>query len=130
MSNLGKPIAPASPILTEQPKRKRGRPKKQPQDPTGPLPPKKPRGRPKGSKKRSAGCGLMGHISTAKKPRGRPRKWLFVPEEEYQKTEVQGESNSGFNTCPTTEGTSTKGCHMKKGATEIRRTLSEQQSSC
>lgn len=27
-------------------------------------------------------------------------------------------------------GTSTKGCHMKKGATEFRKTLSEQQSPC
>ncbi|XP_070591904.1 high mobility group protein HMGI-C-like isoform X2 [Erythrolamprus reginae] len=114
MSHLGKPTAPATTILTEQPKRKRGRPRKQPQDPAGPLPPKKPRGRPKGSKKRSASCGQM----------------LFVAEEEYHKTEVQGESNPDFNTCPATEGTSTKGCRMKKGATEFKRTLNEQQSSC
>ncbi|KAM6475359.1 uncharacterized protein PHA67_007565 isoform 1-T2 [Liasis olivaceus] len=130
MSNTGKPKGPGSTILTEQPKRKRGRPRKQLQDPTGPLPPKKPRGRPKGSKKMSAGCGQMGHTSTKKKPRGRPRKWLFVPEEEYHKTEVQGESNPVLNTCPATEGTSAKGCHMKKRATEFRRSLTEQQSPC
>ncbi|KAK9399665.1 high mobility group protein HMGI-C-like [Crotalus adamanteus] len=41
------------PATAEPPKRGRGRPRKQPQEPTGEPSPKRPRGRPKGSKNKS-----------------------------------------------------------------------------
>ncbi|XP_054831192.1 high mobility group protein HMG-I/HMG-Y-like [Eublepharis macularius] len=52
--------------LTEQPKRKRGRPRKLPEESAGPLLPKKPRGRPKGSKELHAGGRQKVHASTEK----------------------------------------------------------------
>ncbi|XP_042311316.1 high mobility group protein HMGI-C-like [Sceloporus undulatus] len=134
MSNAGKPTGPEPALLIEVPKRKRGRPRKQPQDPAGPLPPKKPRGRPKGSKKQSTGSGQMVHVSVEKRPRGRPRKWLVVQEEEYQEASVEGGSDPSSDVCPATEGTSGKGCH--RTTTEFRRSLStsltvaQQQSVC
>ncbi|XP_034960865.2 high mobility group protein HMGI-C-like [Zootoca vivipara] len=108
MSNIGKQAGPGSTVPTELPKRKRGRPRKQPQEPVGPLPPKKPRGRPKGSKKLSTGSGQMVCTSVEKRPRGRPRKWLVVQEEEFQKASIQGRSNPSSNTsCSATEATAT-----------------------
>nr|XP_060621773.1 high mobility group protein HMGI-C-like [Anolis sagrei ordinatus] len=109
MSNAGKPVGPEPALMTAVPKRKRGRPRKQPQEIVDPLPPKKPRGRPKGSKKLSAGSGQMVHASVEKRPRGRPRKWL-VQEEEHQ----EGGDDPSCNVCPATEGTSGKGCHRTK----------------
>ncbi|XP_030356806.1 uncharacterized protein LOC115614290 isoform X1 [Strigops habroptila] len=76
MSNE-RPMNPGSSTLTEGLKRKRGRPKKQPQEgAVGPLPVKKPRGRPKGSKKMTTVSGQMVEPSAGKRPRGRPRKWV------------------------------------------------------
>ncbi|KAM6121252.1 uncharacterized protein FYW35_005050 [Pterocles gutturalis] len=75
MSNE-RPVTPGSSMLTEGLKRKRGRPKKQPQEAVGPLPAKKPRGRPKGSKKVTTG--QMVEPSAGKRPRGRPRKWVSI----------------------------------------------------
>ncbi|XP_043374435.1 high mobility group protein HMGI-C-like isoform X2 [Dermochelys coriacea] len=75
MSNNEKQMDPDSSPLPEPPKRKRGRPKKQPQELLGPLPLKKPRGRPKGSKKLNASDGQTVESSAEKRPRGRPRKW-------------------------------------------------------
>ncbi|XP_032998457.1 high mobility group protein HMGI-C-like [Lacerta agilis] len=137
MSNTGKQAGPGSTVPTEVPKRKRGRPRKQPQEPVGPLPPKKPRGRPKGSIKLSAGSGQMVHTSVEKRPRGRPRKWLVGQEEEFQKASIQGRSNPSSNTsCPATEGTSGKGCHRINRSTEPSRSLDsspavvQQQAAC
>ncbi|XP_030356812.1 high mobility group protein HMGI-C-like isoform X4 [Strigops habroptila] len=77
MSNE-RPMNPGSSTLTEGLKRKRGRPKKQPQEgAVGPLPVKKPRGRPKGSKKMTTVSGQMVEPSAGKRPRGRPRKWAL-----------------------------------------------------
>ncbi|KAG8137780.1 hypothetical protein E2320_003731, partial [Naja naja] len=45
--------AKEQPATAEPPKRGRGRPRKQPQEPTGEPSPKRPRGRPKGSKNKS-----------------------------------------------------------------------------
>ncbi|XP_055564144.1 uncharacterized protein LOC130147862 isoform X1 [Falco biarmicus] len=78
MSNE-RPVNPDTSTLTEGLKRKRGRPKKQPQEEAlGPLPVKKPRGRPKGSKKVTAVSGQMVGPSAGKRPRGRPRKWASL----------------------------------------------------
>ncbi|XP_078241612.1 uncharacterized protein LOC144586749 isoform X1 [Pogona vitticeps] len=104
MINSGKSVGQGPALPTELPKRKRGRPRKQPQDPAGPLPPKKPRGRPKGSKKLNTGSGQMVHTMAEKKPRGRPRKWLIVQEDAYQKAGTEGRINpSSATACPTTE---------------------------
>ncbi|XP_062977663.1 high mobility group protein HMGI-C-like [Elgaria multicarinata webbii] len=123
MSNVGKPAGTGSALPTEMPKRKRGRPRKQPQEPAGPLPPKKPRGRPKGSKKLSTASGQMLQASAEKRPRGRPRKWLAVQKEEYQKVGVQRRSDPSSSTCPATEGTSGKGCRRANRTPEFRRSL-------
>ncbi|XP_065543215.1 uncharacterized protein LOC136018156 isoform X2 [Lathamus discolor] len=78
MSNE-RPMNPGSSTLAGGLKRKRGRPKKQPQEgAVGPLPVKKPRGRPKGSKKVTTESGQMVEPSTGKRPRGRPRKWASL----------------------------------------------------
>ncbi|XP_060094802.1 high mobility group protein HMGI-C-like [Heteronotia binoei] len=87
--------------LTEQPKRKRGRPRKLPQESSGPSPPKKPRGRPKGCKELSVSGRKKILASAEKKPRGRPRKWLVTQEEEYQKVSAQGSSQPSSSTQPT-----------------------------
>uniref|UniRef100_A0A3P8YU05 High mobility group protein HMG-I/HMG-Y n=1 Tax=Esox lucius TaxID=8010 RepID=A0A3P8YU05_ESOLU len=57
-------------------KRGRGRPRKQPQEPSGSPTPKRPRGRPKGSKNKAATKGKkVPAASTAgMKRRGRPKK--------------------------------------------------------
>ncbi|XP_078241614.1 uncharacterized protein LOC144586749 isoform X3 [Pogona vitticeps] len=125
MINSGKSVGQGPALPTELPKRKRGRPRKQPQDPAGPLPPKKPRGRPKGSKKLNTGSGQMVHTMAEKKPRGRPRKWLIVQEDAYQKAGTEGRINpSSATACPTTEGTSSgKGCPRTKRVIESKRPL-------
>ncbi|XP_048462639.1 high mobility group protein HMGI-C-like [Rhincodon typus] len=57
-------------------RRGRGRPKKQPQEPTGPPTPKRPRGRPIGSKnKEPRAVRKKAEPPRVKRPRGRPRKW-------------------------------------------------------
>ncbi|XP_069797828.1 high mobility group protein HMG-I/HMG-Y-like isoform X2 [Narcine bancroftii] len=75
----------SQPLVVKQedvmPKRGRGRPRKQTQEPTGAPIPKRPRGRPRGSKNkvsssksgRKSGTGAEGT-----KPRGRPKK-LMTP---------------------------------------------------
>ncbi|XP_029539755.1 high mobility group protein HMGI-C-like isoform X2 [Oncorhynchus nerka] len=97
MSNSGtkepspQPGVAQSPNSTP-PRRGRGRPRKQQEEPTGPPTPKRPRGRPRGSKNK-------GPHATPKevepvgerRPRGRPRKWpQRVVEEVIQ--EQQGPS--------------------------------------
>ncbi|XP_067913285.1 high mobility group AT-hook 1a isoform X2 [Heterodontus francisci] len=105
MSDTG--AKPSQPLAVKQekdvtPKRGRGRPRKQPQEPTGAPTPKRPRGRPKGSKnkvssksgRKSSGAGgtkprgrpkkLKGETSGTKKPRGRPRKREKVEQEEEE----------------------------------------------
>ncbi|XP_053156608.1 high mobility group protein HMGI-C-like [Hemicordylus capensis] len=136
MSNTAKPVGPGSALLTELPKRKRGRPRKQPQEPAEPLTPKKPRGRPKGSKKLKASSGQTVHTSVEKRPRGRPRKWLVIQEEDCQKDSIQGSSNASSNSRPATEGTSGKECHRISRTSEFRRPLNtssaavQQESAC
>ncbi|KAJ7316696.1 hypothetical protein JRQ81_002858 [Phrynocephalus forsythii] len=124
MINAGKPTGQGSPLPTELPRRKRGRPRKQPQEPVEPLPPKKPRGRPKGSKKLNAGAGQMASVHTVaeKKPRGRPRKWLILQKEEYKKAGPEGRiSPSPAPEGPTTEGTSSgQGCPKTKRVIESK----------
>ncbi|KAM6344628.1 uncharacterized protein FN964_010294 isoform 4-T11 [Alca torda] len=105
MSNE-RPVNPGSSTLTEGLKRKRGRPKKQPQEEiVGPLPAKKPRGRPKGSKKVTTVSGQMVEPS-GKRPRGRPRKWpqLVVQEGVSQEGNPQGSSDLNLNSAPATQG--------------------------
>ncbi|XP_057263699.1 uncharacterized protein LOC130598362 isoform X3 [Pezoporus wallicus] len=75
MSNE-RPMNPGSSTLTEGLKRKRGRPKKQPQEgAVGPLPVKKPRGRPKGSKKVTT---VSGQIASLEKMVPGPAKLLIL----------------------------------------------------
>ncbi|KAL2299725.1 hypothetical protein Nmel_012570 [Mimus melanotis] len=115
MSNEG-PENPISSTLTEGLKRKRGRPKKQPQEDGGntavipqdavePQPVKKPRGRPKGSKKVT---GLTGGTTepAGKKRRGRPRKWpqAVVQEGESQGGDPLESSDLNLNSAPATQG--------------------------
>ncbi|XP_039337496.1 high mobility group protein HMGI-C-like isoform X2 [Mauremys reevesii] len=104
MSSNEKQIDPDSSPLPEPPKRKRGRPKKQPQELLGPLPLKKPRGRPKGSKKRSASGGQTVESSAEKRPRGRPRKWpqLLIQEKETQEGSLQESSDLNSMSPPAT----------------------------
>uniref|UniRef100_A0A670JTS7 High mobility group AT-hook 2 n=1 Tax=Podarcis muralis TaxID=64176 RepID=A0A670JTS7_PODMU len=65
------------PATSEPPKRGRGRPRKQPQEPMGEPSPKRPRGRPKGSKNKSPSKAAQkkAEATGEKRPRGRPRKW-------------------------------------------------------
>ncbi|XP_072791016.1 uncharacterized protein [Taeniopygia guttata] len=80
MSNEG-PENPISSTLTQGLKRKRGRPKKQPQEDGGntaaipqdaeePQPVKKPRGRPKGSKKMTVPTGGMTQAAVQEESQG------------------------------------------------------------
>ncbi|XP_064012573.1 AAC-rich mRNA clone AAC11 protein-like [Pogoniulus pusillus] len=106
MSNE-KPVNPSSPTPTEGLKRKRGRPKKQPEEEdVGPLPEKKPRGRPKGSKKVTTGSGQMVEPPAAKRPRGRPRKQpqVVVQDGASHGENPQGSSDSNLNSVPATQG--------------------------
>ncbi|XP_042741377.1 high mobility group protein HMG-I/HMG-Y-like isoform X1 [Lagopus leucura] len=93
--------------LTEGLKRKRGRPKKQPQDDAvGSLPEKKPRGRPKGSKKMSTVTGQMVEPPAGKRPRGRPRKWpQLVTQGASQEGGPQGSGDMDANSASAMQGT-------------------------
>ncbi|XP_074092628.1 high mobility group protein HMG-I/HMG-Y isoform X2 [Macrotis lagotis] len=62
-------------------KRGRGRPRKQPPEPSEAPTPKRPRGRPKGSKNKGAAKGRKATTAPGRKPRGRPKK-LEKEEEE------------------------------------------------
>nr|XP_006127682.1 high mobility group protein HMGI-C-like [Pelodiscus sinensis]XP_006127683.1 high mobility group protein HMGI-C-like [Pelodiscus sinensis]XP_006127684.1 high mobility group protein HMGI-C-like [Pelodiscus sinensis]XP_006127685.1 high mobility group protein HMGI-C-like [Pelodiscus sinensis]XP_006127686.1 high mobility group protein HMGI-C-like [Pelodiscus sinensis]XP_014431235.1 high mobility group protein HMGI-C-like [Pelodiscus sinensis]XP_025042789.1 high mobility group protein HMGI-C-lik len=115
----------SSPLL-EPPKRKRGRPKKQPQELLGPLPLKKPRGRPKGSKKLSSSAGQTVESSAEKRPRGRPRKWpqLLIQKKETQEGYPQESSDLNSNSPPATGGMPGKESHRMGRTTGLRRPLS------
>uniref|UniRef100_A0A8C4H650 High mobility group protein HMG-I/HMG-Y n=1 Tax=Dicentrarchus labrax TaxID=13489 RepID=A0A8C4H650_DICLA len=62
MSDKGT-VSPKEKEATE--KRGRGRPRKQPQEPSGSPTPKRPRGRPKGSKNKTASKGKVSQCSAA-----------------------------------------------------------------
>ncbi|XP_056126532.1 high mobility group AT-hook 2b [Rhinichthys klamathensis goyatoka] len=68
------------------PKRSRGRPRKQPQEPVEPSAPKRPRGRPRGSKNKGQRVTAKLEPLRERRPRGRPRKWpqKTIPQEEQQ----------------------------------------------
>ncbi|XP_026713240.1 high mobility group protein HMGI-C-like [Athene cunicularia] len=126
MSNE-RPMNPSSSTLSEGLKRKRGRPKKQPQEEAvGPLPVKKPRGRPKGSKKVTTVSGQMVEPSAGKRPRGRPRKWpqLAVQEGVSQGENPQGSSDLNLNSAPATQGITGKDGSRPGKTTGLRRSLS------
>ncbi|XP_042367711.1 high mobility group protein HMGI-C [Plectropomus leopardus] len=61
----------------EPQKRRPGRPRKPPKEPSGEPVPKRPRGRPKGSKNKgpSKAAQKKAEATGEKRPRGRPRKW-------------------------------------------------------
>ncbi|XP_058045954.1 high mobility group protein HMGI-C isoform X3 [Ahaetulla prasina] len=84
--------AKEQPATAEPPKRGRGRPRKQPQEPIGEPSPKRPRGRPKGSKNKSPSKAAQkkAEATGEKRPRGRPRKWAW-----------QTPFGRGDSTCPT-----------------------------
>ncbi|XP_027742303.1 high mobility group protein HMGI-C-like isoform X2 [Empidonax traillii] len=106
MSNE-RPDNPVSSIPTEGQKKKRGRPRKQPQEDTMErLSETKPRGRPKGSKKRTTVTGETAEPPAEKRPRGRPRKWpqAVVKEGESQEGDPQESGDSNLNSAPTTQG--------------------------
>ncbi|KAM6387458.1 uncharacterized protein J5M81_008982 isoform 2-T2 [Pluvialis apricaria] len=126
MSNE-RPVNTSSSTLTEGLKRKRGRPKKQPQEEAaGPLPVKKPRGRPKGSKKVTAVSGQLVEPSSGKRPRGRPRKWPqpVVQEGASQEGNPQGSSDLNLNSAPATQGITGKDGSRPGKTTGLRRSLS------
>ncbi|XP_055724112.1 high mobility group protein HMGI-C-like isoform X2 [Salvelinus fontinalis] len=88
MSNSGtkepspQPGVAQSPASTP-PRRGRGRPRKQQQEPTGPPTPKRPRGRPRGSKNKGPRATPKNVEPVGeRRPRGRPRKWS--PSEETE----------------------------------------------
>ncbi|XP_065543210.1 high mobility group protein HMGI-C-like isoform X1 [Lathamus discolor] len=125
MSNE-RPMNPGSSTLAGGLKRKRGRPKKQPQEgAVGPLPVKKPRGRPKGSKKVTTESGQMVEPSTGKRPRGRPRKWPQPVAEGgvSQEGNPQGSSDSNLNSAPATQGITGKDGSRPGKTTDLRRSL-------
>ncbi|XP_014808985.1 PREDICTED: high mobility group protein HMGI-C-like [Calidris pugnax] len=125
MSNEG-PVNPGTSTVPEGLKRKRGRPKKQPQEEAvGPLPAKKPRGRPKGSKKVTAVSGQMVE-SSGKRPRGRPRKWPkpVAQEGASQEGNPQGSSDWNLNSAPATQGITGKDGSRPGKTTGVRRSLS------
>ncbi|XP_068057729.1 high mobility group protein HMGI-C-like isoform X2 [Anomalospiza imberbis] len=131
MSNEG-PENPISSTLTQGLKRKRGRPKKQPQEDGGntavisqdavePQPVKKPRGRPKGSKKTT-----VAEPSAGKRRRGRPRKW---PQAVVHEGESQGEnplesSDLNLSSAPATQDITGKDGSRSGKTTGLRRCLS------
>ncbi|KAM9226999.1 uncharacterized protein RG961_006145 [Leptosomus discolor] len=124
MSNE-RPVNPGSSTLTEGLKRKRGRPKKQPQEAVGPLPVKKPRGRPKGSRKVTTVSGEMVESSSGKRPRGRPRKWpQLVVQEVSHEGNPQGSSDLNLNSAPATQGITGKDGSRPSKTTGLRRSLS------
>ncbi|XP_052456241.1 high mobility group protein HMGI-C [Carassius gibelio] len=68
------------------PKRGRGRPRKQPQEPVETSAPRRPRGRPRGSKNKGQRVTAKVEPPRERRPRGRPRKWpqKAVHQEEQQ----------------------------------------------
>ncbi|XP_057263695.1 high mobility group protein HMGI-C-like isoform X1 [Pezoporus wallicus] len=125
MSNE-RPMNPGSSTLTEGLKRKRGRPKKQPQEgAVGPLPVKKPRGRPKGSKKVTTVSGQIVEPSAGKRPRGRPRKWPQPVAKGGASREgnPQGSSDLNSNSAPATQGIAGKDGSRPGKTTDLRRFL-------
>ncbi|XP_034984397.1 high mobility group protein HMGI-C isoform X2 [Zootoca vivipara] len=84
------------PATSEPPKRGRGRPRKQPQEPMGEPSPKRPRGRPKGSKNKSPSKAAQkkAEATGEKRPRGRPRKW----EAALYRVKTTGPSSSVLST--------------------------------
>uniref|UniRef100_A0AAQ4NMK5 High mobility group AT-hook 2 n=1 Tax=Gasterosteus aculeatus aculeatus TaxID=481459 RepID=A0AAQ4NMK5_GASAC len=66
----------------EPQKRRPGRPRKPPKEPSGEPVPKRPRGRPKGSKNKgpSKAAQKKAEATGEKRPRGRPRKWAKAPQ--------------------------------------------------
>ncbi|XP_061213293.1 high mobility group protein HMGI-C-like isoform X1 [Neopsephotus bourkii] len=125
MSNKG-PVNPGSSTLTEGLKRKRGRPKKQPQEgAVGPLPVKKPRGRPKGSKKVTTVSEKVVEPSAGKRPRGRPRKWPqpVAKGEASQEGNPQGSSDLNSNSAPATQGITGKDGSRPDKTPDRRRSL-------
>uniref|UniRef100_A0A4W3K134 Uncharacterized protein n=1 Tax=Callorhinchus milii TaxID=7868 RepID=A0A4W3K134_CALMI len=70
-------VGPRQPAPAQPGKRGRGRPRKEPQEPSGPPTPKRPRGRPRGSKnKEPRATQKKAEPPGEKRPRGRPRKWV------------------------------------------------------
>ncbi|XP_061213297.1 uncharacterized protein LOC133214417 isoform X2 [Neopsephotus bourkii] len=109
MSNKG-PVNPGSSTLTEGLKRKRGRPKKQPQEgAVGPLPVKKPRGRPKGSKK----------VTTVSEKVPQP----VAKGEASQEGNPQGSSDLNSNSAPATQGITGKDGSRPDKTPDRRRSL-------
>ncbi|XP_072791014.1 uncharacterized protein [Taeniopygia guttata] len=135
MSNEG-PENPISSTLTQGLKRKRGRPKKQPQEDGGntaaipqdaeePQPVKKPRGRPKGSKKMTVPTGGMAEPSAEKRQRGRPRKWTQAAvQEESQGGNPLESSDLNLNSAPATQDITGKDGSRSGKTTGPRRYLS------
>ncbi|XP_019475493.1 high mobility group protein HMGI-C-like [Meleagris gallopavo] len=112
--------------LSEGLKRKRGRPKKQPQEEAvGSLPEKKPRGRPKGSKKVSSVTGQTVEPPAGKRPRGRPRKWpQLVTQGASQEGGPQGSGDMDVNSAPATQGITGKEDFKPSKASAAQRSLS------
>ncbi|XP_059806437.1 high mobility group protein HMG-I/HMG-Y-like isoform X2 [Hemitrygon akajei] len=76
------------------PKRGRGRPRKQTQEPTGAPVPKRSRGRPRGSKNKvssSKSGSKSGGDEEGTKPRGRPKKLEKVEQEEEHASQESSE---------------------------------------
>ncbi|XP_032840023.1 high mobility group protein HMGI-C-like [Tyto alba] len=122
-----RPVSPGSSTLIEGLKRKRGRPKKQPQEKAvGPLPVKKPRGRPKGSKKVTTVSGEIVEPSAGKRPRGRPRKWPqpAVQEGVSQGGNPQASTDLNLSLAPATQGITGKDGSRPGKTTGLRRSLS------
>ncbi|XP_062852769.1 high mobility group AT-hook 2b [Trichomycterus rosablanca] len=85
MSGGGAEEAEPTPETPAAPKRGRGRPRKEAQEPADPTAPKRPRGRPKGSKNKTQSA-TPKEPPKEKRPRGRPRKW---PQKTDEKQEHQ-----------------------------------------
>ncbi|XP_017675320.1 PREDICTED: high mobility group protein HMGI-C-like isoform X2 [Lepidothrix coronata] len=108
MSNE-RPENPVSSAPTEGQKKKRGRPRKQPQEDTVEQPSEtkpKPRGRPKGSKRKATVTEETAEPPAEKRRRGRPRKWPqpVVKEGESQEGDPQGGGDSNLNSATATRG--------------------------
>ncbi|XP_053932821.1 uncharacterized protein LOC128853277 isoform X2 [Cuculus canorus] len=109
MSNE-RPVTPGSSTLAEGVKRKRGRPKKQPQEEAvGPLPVKKPRGRPKGSKKVTTVSGEMPQLAQ---------------EAAFQEGNPPGSSELNLKSVPAAQGITGKDGSRPGKTTDLRRSLS------
>ncbi|XP_059415315.1 high mobility group protein HMGI-C-like [Carassius carassius] len=87
------------------PKRGRGRPRKQPQEPVETSAPRRPRGRPRGSKNKGQRVTAKVERPRERRPRGRPRKWpqKAVHQEEQQPHPVVQEAKSTEELFPSQE---------------------------